>query len=98
MLRRYQLGFEPKVLTEPKRIVRELIPDSAAARAGIRNGDEITQPVPQDAIQGDQAGILTLKLLRDGKPLEISYLPRGEAVEAYQWIKTGKLADKACIY
>jgi hypothetical protein len=98
MLRRYQLGFEPKVLTEPKRIVRGLITGSAAERAGVRDGDEITQPVPQDRMQGDQEAILTLKLLRDGKPLEISYLPRGEAVEAYQWIRTGNLPDSACVF
>lgn len=96
MLRRYQLGFEPKVLIESKRIVRGLIPGSAAERAGVREGDEITQPVPQDRIQGEQDGILTLKLLRDGKPLEISYVPRGEAVEAYQWIRIGNLPDSAC--
>ncbi len=96
MLRRYQLGFEPKVLIEPKRIVRGLIPGSAAERAGVRDGDEITQPVPQDRIQGEQDGVLTLKLVRDGKPLEISYVPRGEAVEAYQWIRSGNLPDSAC--
>jgi len=90
-MRRYELGFEPKVLTEPKRIVRGLVPGSAAALAGIRNGDEITQPVPQDLIQGQQDGILTLKLLRDAKPLVISYLPRGETVEAYQW------TEKSCV-
>jgi predicted metalloprotease with PDZ domain len=98
MLRRYQLGFEPQVLTEPKRIVRGLIPGSAAERAGIRNGDEITQPVPQDQIQGAQDGVLTLNLLRDGKPLEISYLPRGETVEAYQWTKSKIIPDGACIF
>lgn len=98
MLRRYQLGFEPKVLIEPTRIVRGLIPGSAADRAGVRNGDEIAQPVPQDRIQGEQDGVLTLKLLRDGKPLDISYVPRGEAVEAYQWIRIGDLPDSACIF
>ena len=98
MLRRYQLGFEPKVLTEPKRIVRGLIAGSAAERAGVRDGDEITQPVPQDRIQGDQEAVLTLKLLRDGNPLEISYAPRGEAVEAYQWIRIGNLPDSACAF
>jgi predicted metalloprotease with PDZ domain len=98
MLRRYQLGFEPRVLTEPKRIVRGLIAGSAAERAGIHDGDEITQPVPQDRIQGDQDGILTLKLLRDGKPLEISYLPRGEIVEAYQWTRNNGVADSVCVF
>jgi hypothetical protein len=97
-MRRYQLGFDPKVLVEHKRIVRGLIAGSAADLAGVRNGDEITKPVPQDMIQGQQDGILTLELLRDGKPLTIHYLPRGEAVDAYQWTRTGKLPDSACAY
>jgi hypothetical protein len=98
MLRRYQLGFEPKVLTEPKRIVRGLIAGSAAERAGIRDGDEITQPVPQDRIQGEQEGVLTLKLSRDGRPLEINYVPRGETIEAYQWMRVGNLPDSSCVF
>ena len=98
MLRRYQLGFEPKALTEPKRIVRGLIPGSAAERAGIRDGDEITRPVPQDALQGQQNGVLTLQLLRAGRPLTISYVPRGERVEAYQWMEIGSLPDCACSF
>jgi hypothetical protein len=98
MLRRYELGFDPKVLTEPKRMIRGLIPGSEAERAGVRNGDEITQPVPQDRIQADQEAVLTLALLRDGKPLEISYVPRGESAEAYQWMRTGGLPDSACIF
>jgi hypothetical protein len=75
-----------------------LIAGSAAERAGVRDGDEITQPVPQDRIQGDQEGVLTLKLSRDGKPLEISYVPRGETVEAYQWMRVGNLPDSSCVF
>lgn len=97
-MRRYQLGFDPKVLVEHKRLVRGLIAGSAADLAGVRNGDEITKPVPQDMLQGQQDGILTLELLRDGKPLTISYLPRGETVDAYQWARTGNLPDSACAY
>jgi len=88
-LRRYELGFDPKVLVEHRRIVRGLVPGSAAELAGVRNGDEITKPVPQDHIQGEQDAVLTLELLRAGKPLTISYLPRGETVDAYQWTRTG---------
>jgi C-terminal processing protease CtpA/Prc len=75
-----------------------LIPGSAADRAGIRDGDQITRPVPQDVLQGQQEAVLTLNLLRDGKPLEISYVPRGETVEAYQWIRAGNLPDSACSF
>lgn len=92
-LRRYQLGFTPDVLIEPRRIVRGLIPDSAAARAGIRNGDEIIRPVPQDGIQADQHATLTLRVRRGKKVMDITYLPRGKVVDTYQWIESG---DSRC--
>ena len=97
-MRRYLLGFEPAVLVEPQRIVRGLVTGSAAERAGVRNGDAITKPVPQDMIQGQQDATLTLELLRDGQPLTVTYLPRAETVAAYQWIRTGSLPDSACVY
>ncbi len=95
-LRRYQLGFDPKVLVEPRRIVRGIIPGSAAQKAGLRNGDEILKPVGQDHIQGDQTGVLTLQVRRGGKEMEIRYLPRGETVSAWQWERAGSLPDSAC--
>lgn len=84
-LRRFELGFDPAVLVSPERIVRGLNPESNAARAGLRNGDRITNRFPQDAMQADQQATLTLEILRDGKPLEITYLPRGEETHTYQW-------------
>ena len=84
-MRRYELGFEPKVLTEPRRIVRGLIPGSAAEAAGLRNGDEILVPVGQDDLQGRQDGVLTLTVRRAGETLTISYKPRGETVDTWQW-------------
>ncbi|WP_426700744.1 peptidase M61 [Rhodanobacter sp. Col0626] len=89
-LRRYELGFTPDVLIEPRRIVRGLIPGSEAARAGIRNGDEIVKPVPQDGIQADQHARLELKIRRGAQAMDISYLPRGEVVDAYQWVESNE--------
>lgn len=97
MLRRYQLGFDPAVLTEPRRIVRGLIAGSTAEQAGLRNGDEITRPVPQDSIQGNQTQLLRLELRRDGQPLTLSYLPRGETVQAWQWERVPGVADARCM-
>lgn len=85
LLRRYELGFDPKVLVESPRIIRGLIAGSAADRAGLRNGDEIVRPVPQDRIQGDQEALLHLVLRRGGKEFPVAYLPRGEQVQAWQW-------------
>lgn len=92
-LRRYEVGFDPAVLGEPKRIVRGLVAGSAAQRAGLRNGDRIMYPVPQDAIQGDQTAMLDLTIERDGQVFDISYLPRGETVMAFQWRKKRVAAD-----
>lgn len=96
-LRRYELGFAPKVLTESPRKVRDLIPDSAAERAGLRNGDVITHPVPQDDVQGRQDRKLTLQILRDGVPMTIEYLPRSEYVPAWQWERVPGVADSECV-
>lgn len=85
-LRRYELGFTPDVLIQQRRIVSGLIPGSAAEKAGIRDGDEIVKPVPQDGIQADQDAKLNLRISRGGKLMDISYLPRGETIAAPQWV------------
>lgn len=85
-MRRYELGFDPAVLAQPSRIVRGLVPGSAAAKAGLKDGDEILKPVPQDGIQADQTAKLKLQIRRDGKVWDVSYLPRGEVIQTWQWI------------
>jgi predicted metalloprotease with PDZ domain len=95
-LRRYELGFDSAVLMEPARTVRGLIAGSAAARAGLRNGDRIVKPVPQDEIQADQKATLTLLIARDGRIFPITYLPRGATVPAYQWRRRPGVSDRDC--
>lgn len=95
LLSRYELGFDPKVLIEPRKIVRGLVPGSAAERAGLRNGDEIMRPVPQDRIQGDQEALLHLEVRRGETEMTITYLPRGERVEAWQW-ELARAPDETC--
>jgi hypothetical protein len=96
-LRRYELGFATDVLAQPKRIVRGLVPGSAAALAGLRDGDKIIDPVPQDGIQGEQDEMIKLRVRRGGQAVAITYLPRGETVDAYQWERVGSIADKDCV-
>ncbi|HEY6517224.1 MAG TPA: hypothetical protein VIY50_13870 [Steroidobacteraceae bacterium] len=95
-LRRYELGFDSQVLMEPARVVRGLIAGTTAARAGLRNGDRIVKPVPQDAIQADQAATLTLLIERDGRTFPITYLPRGATVPTYQWRRRPAVPDRDC--
>lgn len=89
LLRRYDLGFDMASLQAKPRIVRGLVAGSNAAKAGLRDGDEILNSFPQDALQGDQQAYVTLDVQRAGQAISIRYQPRGEAVEAYQWVKSG---------
>ncbi|MGH8180860.1 MAG: peptidase M61 [Steroidobacteraceae bacterium] len=95
-LRRYELGFDSAVLMEPARIIRGLVPASEAARAGLRDGDRIVKPVPQDAIQADQDARLTLLIERGGRTFPINYLPRGARVATYQWKRRRGVPDRNC--
>jgi predicted metalloprotease with PDZ domain len=95
-LRRYELGFLTDVLAEPKRIVRGLVPGSAAALAGLRDGDEIVDPVPQDGIQGEQKELLRLRVRRGDKVFPVAYLPRGETVDTWQWERVPGTEGRTC--
>ena len=95
-LRRFELGFDPKVMNQSPRIIRGLIPGSEADRAGLRDGDEITKPVGLDSVQEDQKRTLKLEIRRQGKVFPVTYLPRGETVDAYQWARVSGIADADC--
>ncbi|MGZ6037876.1 MAG: hypothetical protein ACXWKR_04355 [Phenylobacterium sp.] len=96
--RRFDLGFEPKSLVGDVKTIRDLQPGSEAARAGLRNGDVVTYSVAMDSVQGDPTRLLTLKVTRDGRTFPITYLPRGETVDAYQWARVAGVPDKRCVY
>lgn len=85
-LRRFDLGFDPATLTQKPKIVRGLVPGSNAAQAGLRDGDEILNSFPQDGLQADQSAYLDLQVRRGDEKLTIRYQPRGETVQAYQWV------------
>ena len=62
---------------------------------GLRNGDEILNGFPQDALQGDQQAYVTLDLRREGRVCRIRYQPRGETVDAFQWVAVNPHQAKA---
>jgi len=87
-LRRFDLGFDPASLLARPKVVRGLVPGSAAALAGLREGDEILNSFSQDGLQGDQQAFLSLEIKREGQVVKLRYQPRGETVSAYQWEMT----------
>ncbi len=94
--RRFELGFEPKSLVGDVKTIRGLQTDSEAAKAGLRDGDVVTVSVAMDSVQGDPTRMLTLKVTRDGRTFPITYLPRGETVDAWQWARVAGAPDSAC--
>lgn len=95
--RRFDLGFEPKSLVGDVKTIRGLIPGSEADKAGLRNGDVVTYSVAMDSVQGDQKRLLTLQVTRGGKTFPLTYLPRGETVDAYQWERVPGVPDAKCV-
>jgi hypothetical protein len=94
-VRQFDIGFDTGSLLGD-RIVRQLVPQSEAARAGLRNGDTIVAFDGGDAVQRDARRTATLKGVRDGKAFAITYLPRGKAVPVYQWERVTGRGDRSC--
>ena len=95
-IRRFELGFDPKSLIGMPHIIHGLLPDSEAAKAGLREGDKVNYGVALDAVQGEVGRMLTLQVTRDGKTFPVIYLPRGEAVDAYQWERIAGISEDGC--
>jgi predicted metalloprotease with PDZ domain len=95
-LRRFELGFAGASLVGQPRIVRELVAGSAAQAAGLREGDEIVQAVALDGIQADQTATISLRIRRGGEVFPVTYLPRGDTTDAYQWRRVPGIPDKKC--
>ncbi|MDP2215172.1 hypothetical protein [Phenylobacterium sp.] len=94
-VRTFELGFPRAVLNED-RIVSGLVPDSAAAQAGLRDGDQITDVRDLNVARKDQGQTITLTVERDGAALTLTYLPRGQTVEAWGWARDAAAPDSAC--
>jgi len=93
---RFELGFEPRILAERGRVVRGLVPGSAAERAGLRDGDEIVVPTSLDNVGGRPEKTITYQVRRDGRTFPVTYLPRGEMVDVYQWERVPGRPDPEC--
>jgi predicted metalloprotease with PDZ domain len=96
--RRFELGFDPKSLVGDVKTIRGLVASSEAARAGLKDGDVVTYAVALDSVQGDPTRTLTLHVTRSGRAFDVTYLPRGETVDAYQWARVPGVPESRCLY
>jgi predicted metalloprotease with PDZ domain len=77
-------------------VVKNLRAGSAAAAAGVKEGDQIvTAPDLVTAKDSDDRP-LKLDVKRGEQRLTISYIPRGAAVPAWRWERTADAAKGAC--
>ncbi len=94
--RRYELGFDERSLYVEPRAIRGLVEGSPAAQAGVRDGDVVVDAVDLYPSREDPNVRLRLRLRRDGRIVEVDFLPRGERVEAYQWVRIPGIPDSGC--
>ena len=86
-MRRFELGFaEPSFRADPPR-VQGLVPGSAAAQAGLREGDRILEHDEIAPSQTDPACRFSLEIERDGRPRRVTFLPRADWVTGYEWVR-----------
>ena len=95
-IRVFDLGFDNRSMLGADKTIQGLKPGSEAAKAGVREGDKVVSGGAGDAVQADVTRTITLKLTRAGQPLSVTYLPRGEAVDAWQWARAPEVAESAC--
>lgn len=94
---RYDLGFGGPEITGRK-VVENLRPDSAAATAGLREGDKVSYQSSTDAAQRDPKMPITMHVTRGDQTFDISYVPRSTTVlrDAYQWERVPGVSEDKC--
>ncbi|GGZ43528.1 hypothetical protein [Asticcacaulis endophyticus] len=92
----FELGFEMSSLINRPRVIAGLDPVSPAAKAGLKDGDVVTNTLIIDAIQDDPREPITLKIERDGQKHDITFSPQGRLTKGYLWQRVKGVSDKKC--
>ena len=88
----FELGYDRLSLGE----VKNLNPDSNAARAGLQNGDAIIESTPERTLREDPEALMRMVVERDGERFEVEYLPRGGTVEGWGFEAVDGVDPEAC--
>jgi len=82
----FDLGFNKSGKIVKGDIIKDLIKDSNAAKAGIKEGDEVVESVDLYPLFGSFDKTLTVKIKRNKEILSFSFIPRRGSVEGYHWV------------
>jgi predicted metalloprotease with PDZ domain len=90
--RAFDLGFDEGRLG----VVTNLRAESAAAAAGVKEGDTIVAMTPLREVRSDSDRLMELTIKRGDQQLRLSYAPRGLPVASWHWIRVPGVPDAAC--
>ncbi|MFJ7215044.1 hypothetical protein [Amycolatopsis sp. NPDC098790] len=82
-----ELGFDLKSLET--RVVNGLVPESAAARAGVREGDRLAQAPAEGDLARGRVKEITLTLDRGEHTIDVAYPAAGTPVRSFRWELSG---------
>lgn len=94
----FELGFDIYSLMKTPRIIKDLDPNSPAAKAGLKEGDHVVNAMVLDAVQTNPSDPLTLLVERPGGAEKITFKPEGAPVTGYQWVRSENTPDDRCRY
>ncbi len=87
-------GFDRR--TPGVQTVVSLVPSSAAADAGLRNGDVVTTPIAAEQLVSDRVHHMKLDVVRGGELLYLTYLTRPMINESWQWSRVTGVPVAVC--
>ncbi len=76
--------------------VVSLVPSSAAAAAGLRNGDVVTTPIAAETLVSDTLQQMKLDVVRNGELLYLTYMTRPMVNESWQWSRVPGVSVAVC--
>jgi predicted metalloprotease with PDZ domain len=86
--RQFRAGFASRKEEKGVPSVGALAADSPAAKAGVRNGDELLEELPKPIDQHLAGRPFTLHLRRDGHPMTVEFDAWGPPVEGWSYVRT----------
>ncbi len=94
--RPYQLGFDAASLSAEPKVIRGLVPNSAAAKTGLRDGDVVVSADDVLQVQKDAAQSMHLSVRRGETITPITYVPRGEPIDSFRWERVAGVKEAQC--
>lgn len=91
----FQLGFDDRQSLVEPRAIRALVAGSAAARAGLVEGDELVS-VESSLLFPDKEAVVTIQ--RGGKPVVVRYLPASASPPraGFAWVRVASVPAPRC--